>query len=126
MFDEGRGDHGNSVYIGLLHRFEQISRSFGIKRWRIDGIARTKPDTERRDDGAATVELAREIIRQNIAVDIFELAYPLARLGQIVFKGADRYVAVKGMLQKRGACFTAGAEDGNRPGIGHGIAPFQK
>ena len=33
-------------HIGLLHRFEQISRSFGIKRWRIDGIARTKPDTE--------------------------------------------------------------------------------
>jgi len=29
------------------------------------------------------------------------------------------------MLQKLGACFTAGTEDSNRPGIGHGIAPFQ-
>ena len=77
MFDEGGGDHGNTVDLHLCHCPEQVARAIGIERRWIDRIARTESDTERRDNRAAAIEIAREIVRQHIAFDIFEVAHPL-------------------------------------------------
>ena len=99
MFDKGSGDHGNAVDLRLCHRPEQVARAIGIKRRWIDRIARTKSDTEGRDNRAAAIEIASEIVRQHIAFDIFEVAHPLVWSGHRVFEGADRYVPGKGMPQ---------------------------
>ena len=125
MFDEGSGDYGNAVDLRLCHRLEQVARAIGIERRWIDRIARTESDTEGRDNRAAAIEIAREIIRQHIAFDIFEVAHPLAWPGHGVFKGADRYVPGKGTPQELAAGLPACAEDSDGPRIGHLLVPVK-